>query len=236
MGCKGSKAAETPKSEGATLLNKPDESMSSSLHFNTLLSLGILCRSKVDAAKTQAPSSETTPTKVAGDASLEKAKESPCEAPATQGLNPESSTEVVVDRATAQKTGKLLNELPGDAILAKAEEAVETQEAPKFNLDATVMKAEDMKMEALACQETSATEQPREGSNEEPTETPDEVRIAAETVLAEKTAEADATSKEEVTEPAVSVASADAALAGKQGGCFGYCSSAEAQTEILVQY
>jgi len=67
------------------------------------------------------------------------------------------------------------------------------------------------------------------------TTAPEEAPTAAEKVVAEKAVEADDASKAEITESAVSVAAADAAVSGKQGGCFSYCTATEAQTEIVVQ-
>merc|ERR1712194_298778 len=96
-------------------------------------------------------------------------------------------------------------------------------------------KAEEVKAEESAAEEAPAKGQPTLASNEETTASPDEVPIAAESVVTEKIAECDAASIAEVTESAVSVAAADAAVAGKQGGCFSYCTATEAQTEIVVQ-
>merc|ERR1712086_828880 len=133
------------------------------------------------------------------------------EAPATQASAPETTPKEVV-----------------------AVEAVETQGAPKSTLDATVTKAEEVKTEEAATEEASAAGLPTQASNDETT-TPDEVPIATEKMAAVKIAESHAASKAEVTEPAVSVAAADAPVAGKQGGCFSYCTATEAQTEIVVQ-
>merc|ERR1712129_176098 len=157
------------------------------------------------------------------------------EAPATQGSAHKTTTKEVVTDVAAKKAEGTPNETPADAITAKAEEAAETQEVLKPTLDATATKAEEVKIEEPAIAEASATGQATEASNEETTAAPDEVPIAAEKVVAEKIAEADAASKAEVTESAVSVAVADAAVAGKQGGCLSYCTATEAQTEIVVQ-
>jgi len=208
MGCKGSKPAEAPKSGAAspTLLTKPEEP-------------------KAEVRETQAAPPETTPTEVAGNANVETAKETPSEALA-QDFAPEISKEEVGGDATAQRPEESLNKTSADATSAKAEEAAETQEPLKSTRDATLMKARNR---------PSDREQPRTGSIEKATAAPDGVPIAAEKVLAEKVAEAGAASKEEVTDAAVPGSAADAALAGKQGGCFSYCTAAEAQTEIVVQ-
>merc|ERR1712194_951856 len=95
--------------------------------------------------------------------------------------------------------------------------------------DAAVTMAKEVKTEEPATEEASATGQPTEASKGETTTAPDEVPIAAEKLVAEKTAGADAASKAKVTESAVSVAAADAAFAGKESGCFSYCTATEAQ-------
>merc|ERR1712106_195160 len=134
----------------------------------------------------------------------------------------------------AKRLEETQNEMPADAITAKAEESAGTQEVPKSTLDAAGTMAKEVKTEEPATEVASATGQPTEVIKEETTTAPDEVPTAAEKVVAEKTAEADAASKAEVTESAVSVAAADAAFAGKKGGCFSYCTASEAQTEIVV--
>merc|ERR1712204_50222 len=161
-------------------------------------------------------------------------EETPNEAPATQGGAPETTTQEVVANATAKKAEESPKEARADAITAKAEEAVETEGAPKSTPDATVTQAGEVNTEEAATEEASATGLPTQASNDETT-SPDEVPIAAEKMVAEKIAEADTASKAEVTESAVSVAAADAAVADKQGGCFSYCTATEAQTEIVVQ-
>merc|ERR1712106_220008 len=120
-------------------------------------------------------------------------------------------------------------------LAAKAEDAAKTQEAQKSTPDATVTKAEEVKTEESATEEAPATGQPTQASIEETTAAPDEVPIAAESMATKKIAESDAASKAEVTESVVSVAAPDAAVAGKQGGCFSYCTATEAQSEIVVQ-
>merc|ERR1712106_1297104 len=171
---------------------------------------------------------------VVANAPAEKVEETPNEAPATQGGAPETTTQEVVANATAKKAEESPKEARADAITAKAEEAVETQGAPKSTPNATVIKAEEVKTEEASTEEASATGLPRQANNDETT-TADELPIFAEKMVAEKIAEADAASKAEVIESAVSVAAADAAVAGKQGGCFSYCNATEAQTEIVVQ-
>jgi len=218
MGCKGSKQAEAPKSESAssTLLTEPEES-------------------KGEAPATQASALETTPKEVAANAPAEKIERSPNEAPATKGSDPETAAKEVAANATARNAEEPPKEAPSDAITAKAEEAMETQGALKSGPDATVTKIEEVKSKEAATEEASATGLPAQASNDEITTALEEAPIAADKMVSEKVAETDAASKAEVTESAVSVAAADAAVAGKQGGCFSYCTATEAETQLVVQ-
>merc|ERR1712204_135025 len=106
-------------------------------------------------------------------------EETPNEAPATQGGAPETTTKEVVGNATAKKVEESPKEARADAITAKAEEAVETQGAPKSTLNATVTKAEEVKTEEAATEEASAAGLSTQASNDETTR-PDEVPIATE--------------------------------------------------------
>jgi len=166
---------------------------------------------------------------------LTKSDEPKAEMPVTQAPAPETTRKEGVEDATAKKTEESPKEAPADVITAKAEEAAETQGAPKSFPDATVTKAEEMKREEAATEDGSATGLPAPASNDETTTAPEEAPMVAEKMVAERAAEADDKSKAEVTESSVSVAAADAAVAGKQGGCFSYCTATEAQTEIVVQ-
>jgi len=212
MGCKGSIPAEEPKSEAAnsTLSTIPKEP-------------------KGEAPATQASAPETTPKEVVANAPAEKVQRE-----FTFGCAPSTTTQDVVGNAAAKKAEESSKEAPADAITAKAEEAVETQDAPKSALDATETKAEEVKTEEAATEEASATGLPTQASNDETT-SPDEVPIATEKMVAEKIAEADTASKADVPESSVSVAAADAPVASKHGGCLSYCTATEAQTEIVVQ-
>merc|ERR1712204_69226 len=144
-------------------------------------------------------------------------------------------TKEVIAYVTAKRPKETSNEALADPFTAQAEEAAETQDAQKSTPDATATKAEGVKTEESATEEAPATGQPTLASNEETTASPYEVPIAAESMMTEKIAESDAASKAEVTESAVSVAAADANVAGNQGGCFSYCTATEAQNEIVVQ-
>merc|ERR1712194_460762 len=153
----------------------------------------------------------------------------------TQDSAPETSTREVIADVTAKKPKETSNEALADPLTAKAEEAAETQEAQKSTPDGTVTQAEEVKTEESSAEEAPPTGQPTLASNEETIASPDEVPIAAESMVTEKIAESGAAGKVEVTESAVSAAAADAAVAGKQGGCFSYCTATEAQNEIVVQ-
>lgn len=219
MGCKGSKAAEAPKSEVAssTLLTKPDEP-----------------KGKVPV--TEAPVPETIPKEVGANATEGKAEEIWHEVPATQGSAPETTTSKVAATTTLTKTKETMKEDLTDAIAGKAQEAAETQGAPESSTDATLMKAEELKREEAAAGKGSATGLPVTAGNDEMRAAPEEALTANGGVLAEKAAVADDASKAEATGSAVLVAAADAAVAGKHGGCLSYCTATEAQTEIVVHH
>jgi len=217
MGCNGSKPAAVPKSDVAssTLLTNLEEP-------------------KGEAPATEASAPQTPSKEVAAKASAEEIRETTKEVPAAQGSVPGTTTKEVAANATAKKAGEHPKEVPADAIAAKVVQAAETQEAPKPTMDVTVTKAEREKSEEAATEEGSATGLPGQAHTDKTTTSPEEV-LAAEKMVAEKAAEADAASKEEVAESTVSVATVDSAVAGKQGVCFSYCTTTEAQNEIVVQ-
>jgi len=218
MGCKGSKPAEAPKSETAssTLLAKPEEP-------------------KGEVPATEASDPEIPPKEVAANAPVEKAEEQTTKEPAAQGSVLETTTKDRAASATVKKADESPKEAPADAVTAGVEESAAPQEAPKPIVDATVTKAEEAKSKEATTEEGSATGLPVQVRNDETATSPEEVPAATEKMVAGKVAEADAASKEEATESTVSVATVDVAVAGKQGGCFSYCTATEAQNEIVVQ-
>lgn len=164
-----------------------------------------------------------------------KSEEPKAEAPATQV----TATEPADTEAAGTKA-------PADT--AKAEETVETQEAPAPNAttDATLAKAEEVqaaKSEELsakepgqgASEEASAAAEATPASTDEKIAAPDASPIVADGDVVEKLPEDAVVAKTEVAEVAVSLAAADATAAAKQGGCLGFCAATEAQSEITVQ-
>lgn len=178
MGCKGSKAAEAPKSEVAcsTLLTRPDET-------------------KEQAAATQGSATAKASEEIVADSSVETGEEA----------------------------------LNGAAVGANTLKAKETVEAPND----TVTKAEEVKTE-LAAEKASATGQPTAACNDEKTAAQDDFAIAVE-VVADKAVEADIARKAVMAESAVTSAVANDGDAGQYRGCLSYCTSTEAQTEIICQ-
>lgn len=218
MGCKGSKPAEAPKSETAssTLLAKPEEP-----------------KGKVPA--TEASDPEIPPKEVAANAPVKKAEEQTKKEPAAQGSVLETTTKDSAASATVEKADGSPKEASADAVTSGADESAAPQEAPKPIVDTTVMKAEEVKSKEATTEKGSATGLPAQVHNDETTAAPEETRAGAEKAVAEKVAEAAASSKAEAPKSAVSVGAADAIVYGKPSGCFSYCTATEAHTEIVVQ-